>query len=257
MTNIDEVNFLDRGEFAGIAQNKIGYKQTNNKANKSAGIIWCGGLKSDMDGSKASFVHEWAMSNGSNFIRFDYFGHGTSTGKFSDGNISRWTEDTIAIIDEQTTGEQILVGSSMGGWCALLAGLARPERIKALVLIAPAPDFTEKLMWASFDDEIRRQIMKEGIYLQPSEYDEPYEISKTLIMDGRNNLLLDAPINLDIPVRILHGQQDTSVPWQQSLQLADKLKTHDVVTTFIKDGDHSLSRPQDLDRIVQAIIEVL
>jgi len=154
--------------------NRIGYKR--NKAveihsdpARKIGIIWCGGLKSDMDGSKASALHDWTVLNNRGFVRFDYFGHGVSSGEFRQGTISRWAQDTIQVIDELTDGPQILVGSSMGGWTALHAALARPERIKGLVLLAPAPDFTEKLMWAEFSDEIRKIIMKDGIYLEPSD----------------------------------------------------------------------------------------
>ncbi len=247
-----DIEFLPRTAFGGIKRNKLAYKQTKAQGH---GIIWCGGLKSDMEGTKAVFLHDWARRQNKSFIRFDYFGHGVSSGKFKDGNISRWTQDTIAIIDELTSTPQILVGSSMGGWVALLAALARPEKIKGLVLIAPAPDFTQD-MWNGFDDNARAQIMDKGLYLMPSDYDEPYEISKTLIMDGRKNLLLGDKINLEIPIRILHGQEDTVVPWQNSLKLADRLVTQNTVITIVKDADHGMSRKQDLQKLINHITEL-
>lgn len=252
MTNACKTDFLDSPAFGGLEHNKIGYQKQNGGG---PGLVWCGGLKSDMFGTKAEALANWAQKEQKAFVRFDYFGHGGSTGRFRDGTISRWAADTVQIIDNLTEGPQILIGSSMGGWTALLAALARPERIRALVLIAPAPDFTEKLMWAGFDEEIRRTIMNEGIYYEPSEYDEPYEISRELILDGRKNLLLDAPININVPVRIIQGQQDTSVPWQHALHLLEKLESEDVTCQLVKGGDHSLSRAQDLMRLKQSISE--
>ena len=258
MTNSCKPEFLDSPAYGGVEQNQIAYKRmVENDPKSNPGLIWCGGLKSDMNGTKASALHGWAQTHELAFIRFDYFGHGASTGRFRDGTISRWAQDTVQVIDELTSGPQILIGSSMGGWTALLASLARPERIAALVLLAPAPDFTEKLMWASFGDDIRRTIMKEGIYYEPSDYDEPYEISRELILDGRKNLLLDGPININVPVRIIQGQQDTSVPWQYALKLTDALKCQNVVVHLIKDGDHSLSRPQDIARLQEIISDLL
>lgn len=254
MTIPCNVKFLNAPAFGGSGENKIAYCRnegtgSKNGTNKTPGIIWCGGLKSDMEGGKATHLHEWAQAQERDFVRFDYFGHGASTGRFRDGTISRWAADTVQVIDELTDGPQIIVGSSMGGWTALLAALARPERIKALVLIAPASDFTEKLMWASFNDTIRKTIMEEGIYFEPSDYDEPYEISRELILDGRKNLLLDAPINFKGPVRILQGLKDTSVPWLHAQKLIEALVSDDVEMTLVKDGDHSLSTERDLERL--------
>ncbi len=246
MTKTCAVKFLQSSDFAGEASHKIAYRQS---VGSGPGLIWCGGLKSDMDGSKASALHNWAKAQERAFVRFDYFGHGASSGVFRDGTVSRWAQDTLRIIDELTEGPQILIGSSMGGWTALLAALARPERVKALLLIAPAPDFTQKLMWENFSDDIRATIMEEGIYYEPSDYDEPYEISRTLILDGRENLLLDGPIEFTGPVRILHGLQDSSVPWQHAQKLVEKLQSGDVEMTLIKGGDHSLSTPDNLKKL--------
>ncbi len=247
------VKFLQANAYGGLDANTIGYKQSGGNG---PGLIWCGGLKSDMDGSKAPALHAWADKQGRAFTRFDYFGHGVSSGDFARGTISRWVQDTVQIIDEITAGPQILLGSSMGGWTALLAALARPQRIKALVLLAPAPDFTEKLMWAGFSSAIRKTIMEDGIYYEPSDYDEPYEISRALILDGRDNQILDAPINIKIPVRIIHGMKDTSVPWQHALKLVEALTSPDVELSLIKNADHSLSSPADIARMLDVIGKV-
>lgn len=248
---MNNVKYLKASAYGGLDENTIAYKQSKGAG---PGIIWCGGLKSDMDGSKASALHVWT-DGGANeqdraFLRFDYFGHGKSSGEFRRGTISRWAADTVQVIDELTEGPQILVGSSMGGWTSLLAALARPERIKALVLLAPAPDFTEKLMWANFSDEIRKTIMDEGIYYEPSDYDEPYAISRELILDGRENLLLDAPINIKCPIRIIQGMKDTSVPYSHAQKTLEVLTSKDVELTLVKNGDHSLSEEADIARML-------
>jgi pimeloyl-ACP methyl ester carboxylesterase len=188
-------------------------------------------------------------------VRFDYLGHGESSGAFADGTIGRWRSDALAVVDRLTDGPLVLVGSSMGGWMALLLALARPERVKGLVLLAPAPDFTDKLMWASFDESQRRQIMEEGFWMRPSEYDPAgYPITRDLIVEGREWSVLDGEIAIEAPVRILQGGLDPDVPWTHSLDLADKLRSKDVVWSLIKDGDHRLSRPQDIQRMVSSVL---
>jgi len=236
---------------------KIAYKMSQGLTGYSGPtLIWCGGLKSDMEGGKAVHLHDWAIENGRPYIRFDYFGHGKSSGQFRDGTISHWAQDTIQIIDEIAKGNVILIGSSMGGWTSLLATIARPERVKALLLIAPAPDFTEKLIWANWTAEQREVLTREGILFEPSDYGEPYEYSRALIEDGRKNQILDAPIKFNGPVRILQGAKDAVVPWQYSQQIMDVITSQDVDYMLIKDGDHSLSTPSDLDRLVH-IVKVL
>ena len=220
-------------------------------------IICCGGLKSDMMGTKAEFLHEWARTENKNFVRFDYFGHGESSGRFRDGTLSRWAKDVVQIIDELGQSEIVLIGSSMGGWSSLLAALERPDRVKGLVLIAPAPDFTEKLMWANWPEDVRQTIMEAGIYYEPSEYDEPYEYSRELIEDGRQNQLLDSEIAFTGPVRILQGIDDPVVPWEYAYRVIDALASEDVRMTLVKNGDHSLSRPEDLKLLKQSVLDVL
>lgn len=219
-------------------------------------FVWLSGFKSDMSGGKAMALEAWAKAQGGGALLFDYSGHGQSGGRFEDGTISAWREDALAAIDAQTTGPLVLVGSSMGGWMALLAALARPERVKGLVLIAPAPDFTEKLMWPEFTPAQQAEIMDEGFTLRPSGYGDPYPITRALIEDGRQWSLLDKDIPFAGPVRILQGMQDADVPWGHALALTTALTADDLVLTLIKDGDHRLSRDEDIARLLAVCGEV-
>ncbi len=222
-------------------------------AGKAPGIVWLGGFKSDMTGTKAAFLHEWAERRGQGFLRFDYFGHGRSSGDFRAGTIGRWRDDALAVLDHLTEGPQILVGSSMGGWIALLAAELRPERVKALVLIAPAPDFTEDLMWAQMSPEIRQQIMSEGAWARPSLYDDqPYIITRALIEDGRLHRVLGRKLKIACPVRILQGMNDPDVPWQHALRLVEALPGNPSLT-LVKEGDHRLSTPSDLKQLGETL----
>jgi pimeloyl-ACP methyl ester carboxylesterase len=233
---------------------RLAYRRTVGQGGK-AGVVWLGGFHSDMLGEKATTLHDRVAEAGRTFVRFDYLGHGESSGRFEDGTIGRWRSDALAVIDQLTEGPLVAVGSSMGGWMALLAALARPVRIGALVLLAPAPDFTDKLMWASFDESQRRQILEQGFWTRPSPYDPAgYPITRELIEEGRAWNVLDGPIAVDAPVRILQGGLDEDVPWTHSLDLADKLRAQDVVWSLIKDGDHRLSRPQDIERMVATVL---
>jgi pimeloyl-ACP methyl ester carboxylesterase len=218
------------------------------------GIVFLGGFRSDMTGTKALFLEEYCRHRGRAYVRFDYFGHGASSGDIAEGVVSRWRDDAVAVIDSLTEGPQILLGSSMGGWIMLLAALARPERVAALVGIAPAPDFTEELLWPRLSPEQRRAIGARGAVTLPSDYDPTgYLYTRSLIEDGRRHLLLGSPIPLDIPVRLLHGLADPSVPWQLSLRLAERLTSRDVTVTLVKDGDHRLSSEPDLARLAHTL----
>jgi pimeloyl-ACP methyl ester carboxylesterase len=227
------------------------------------GVFWLGGFKSDMQGTKAVALDAWAAKAGRACIRFDYSGHGESGGAFTDGTIGRWLEESAAVFERFARGPQVLVGSSMGGWIALL--LARELRQRAvagsklagLVLIAPAADFTEELMWKKFSPEVKRQIETTGAWQRPSEYSaEPYVITRGLIEDGRRHLLLGGLIETGCPVRILQGVQDPDVPWQHAMELSSRLARDDVVMTLVKDGDHRLSRPEDIERLIAAVQEL-
>ena len=232
---------------------RIAYKKT---AGAGPTLIWCGGLKSDMEGSKAVHLHAWAKSNGQGFIRFDYFGHGESSGAFIDGTMSRWAADIGDVQTQLCDGPVILIGSSMGGWAALLAALENPSRVAGLVLINPAPDFTEKLTVAGWTEDQIKALEDHGVVYEPSGYDEPYAYSKALIEDGRARQILDAPIELSCPVRILQGYEDSVVPWEHSKRLVDMLASKDVTYTLVAGGDHSLSRGSDLKLIRAAISDI-
>jgi pimeloyl-ACP methyl ester carboxylesterase len=221
------------------------------------GIIFLGGFASDMTGTKAMALDAYCAATGRAYVRFDYRGHGQSSGAFTDGTIGAWRDDALAVVDRLSEGPQILVGSSMGGWLMLLCALARPDRIHALVGLAAAPDFTEELMWQTMDAGMQQRLMKEGRIEEPSAYsDSPYVITRDLIEDGRKHLLLGNIIHIDRPVRLLHGQADEDVPYSVSLRLADRLVSRDVVVNLIKDGDHRLSRSQDIERLMLAIEDV-
>jgi pimeloyl-ACP methyl ester carboxylesterase len=222
------------------------------------GIVFLGGFRSDMTGTKAAALDRFCAERGLGFLRFDYSGHGESGGDFIDGSISRWTEDALTAFDGLTDGPQILIGSSMGGWIMLLVALARRARVKALIGIAAAPDFTEDRIWGLLSQDERDRLMREGRIEQLSEYaPEPYVITRKLVEDGRKHLLLTQPIPLTIPVRLLQGMADPDVPFGTAQRLAEKLASQDVTVTLIKDGDHRLSRPQDLERLMATIDELL
>jgi pimeloyl-ACP methyl ester carboxylesterase len=219
-------------------------------AGRTPGIVFLGGFRSDMTGIKALFLEDYSRQRGRAYVRFDYFAHGQSNGDFADGTISRWRDDAISVIDSLTEGPQVLVGSSMGGWIMVLAALARPERVAALVGIAAAPDFTTDLLPRRLSEAQRRALYDEGRIVLPSAYDAAgYLYTRALVEDGDRNLVLRDTIPLTCPVRLLHGMADESVPWQQSLALAERLAGTDVTLTLVKDGDHRLSRDEDLARL--------
>ncbi len=221
------------------------------------GIVFLSGFASDMTGTKGTALATWAQERGRALLRFDYSGHDQSSGAFRDGTVGRWTADALAALDRLTAGPQILVGSSMGGWIMLLAALARPDRIAGLVGIAAAPDFTEDLIWAAMPPETRARLLAEGVIQQPSQYqDAPLEISRALIEDGRRHLVLHGPIDIRCTVRLLHGMADPDVLWQTSIRLAEQLAGENVTVMLIKDGDHRLSREEDLQRIFAAVDEI-
>lgn len=229
---------LDRGDGVHLA-----WAQTPGRGPTT---VFLPGFRSDMSGSKALAVETWCRDRGTGCLRLDYSGHGASDGAFTEGTIGRWTEDALCVIDTVTDGPLVLVGSSMGGWIALLVALARPERLAGLIGIAAAPDFTETLMWDAMMPAERDRLVRDGVLLAPSAYGEPTPITLRLIEDGRNRLLLGGPIGIDAPVRLLHGQRDPDVPWETSLRLAAALRSTDVQVMLIKDGEHRLSRPGDL-----------
>ena len=231
-------------------------------AGSTPSLFWLGGFNSDMKGTKAEALARFAANNQRAYVRFDYSGHGESGGDFSVGTISRWLEESVGVFNTFCRGPQVIVGSSMGGWLALLlarelrARQSRMADIMGMVLIAPAVDFTEELMWKNFSPEIKRNIENTGAWARPSQYgDKPYLITKRLIEDGRRHLLLGGLIETGCPVRILQGVEDPDVPWGHAVELVSRLSQDDVVLTLVKDGDHRLSRPEDLDRLIRAVSE--
>ena len=220
-------------------------------------VVFCGGFMSDMSGTKAGALEAFCRERGQAYLRFDYHGHGQSSGAFAEGTIGRWTGDAVAVIDAAGDGPVVLVGSSMGGWIMLLAALARRARVVALVGVAAAPDFTRRMMQEDFDDAQRRALRHQGRVEIPSDYDDGHTvITRELIDDGEARCLLDAPIDLDVPVRLLHGMQDTAVPWRTALAIAEALVGDDVIVTLVKNGDHRLSEPPDIVRLCAAVADV-
>jgi pimeloyl-ACP methyl ester carboxylesterase len=246
---MEAIGRLDRGDGVELAWASQDGKQPT--------VVFLPGFRSDMTGDKATALAAFCAARGQALLRLDYSGHGTSGGRFEDGTIGRWTEDALAVIDRQSNGPLVLVGSSMGGWIALRAALARPQRIAALIGIAAAPDFTETLMWEAMTFAERATLMRDGVVHAPSRYGEPYPITRALIEDGRTRLLLNAPIAIECPVRLLHGQQDPDVPWELALRIAEQLTSQDVQVNLVKDGDHRLSRPKDLALLCRTLAALL
>ncbi len=233
---------------------RIAYNRTPGQG---PGVVFLGGFKSDMTGTKALYLRDWAEAQGRAFLRFDYSGHGQSSGDFLDGTIGDWAADAIAAIAALTEGQQVLVGSSMGGWIALLVARALPARVAGLVGIAAAPDFTEDSMWAQFTDAQRAELAQGQVAL-PSEYaDSPYIITRRLIEDGRQQLVLRSPLSLPFPVRLLQGTADVDVPPAVALRLLDHATGPDLRLTLVKDADHRFSTPDCLALIAASIAEVL
>jgi pimeloyl-ACP methyl ester carboxylesterase len=230
--------WLDRNNGTGLAWVR--------QDGRGPSVVFLPGFRSDMTGDKATALAVFCADRGVGMLRFDYSGHGASSGAFIDGTIGGWAEDALAAIDTLTHGELILVGSSMGGWIALLAALARPGRVAGLVGIAAAPDFTQRLMWEPMAPVERATLERDGVLHVPSQYGEPTPITLKLIRDGANHLVLNGPIPIRCPVRLLHGQADPDVPWELALRIAERVEAADVRVILVKDGDHRLSRPSDL-----------
>lgn len=233
---------------------RIAYRKVEGRGPQ---VVWLGGFRSEMAATKADALAAWARDTGHGFLRFDYFGHGLSEGRFEDGTITRWRADALEVIDRLTSGPVVLVGSSMGGWLACLAAMARPEQVVGLGLIAPAADFTEKLMTPELDEAALRALAEAGLWMRPSEYGSPVPITRNFLEDGGRWSILPGPVPLEMPVRVLQGGADPDVPWPHALELANALNSRDVVFTLVKDGDHRLSRAQDLERLVAMVDELV
>lgn len=254
----DEVKILPRGGGPSIAYvRRPGATGAAGTAERP-GVVFLSGFMSDMTGTKATWLRDFTARRGLPYLRFDYSAHGASEGRFEEGTIGGWLADTLAALDELSEGPQILVGSSMGGWLALLAALARPRRVSGIVGLAAAPDFTEELVHSDLTPAQREALMRDGIVRIASPYgDAPYVFTRRLIDEGRDHLLLGGPIAIRCPVRLIHGYADTDVPWEMSMALLARLETPDAAVTVIKDGDHRLSRPEDFAKIGAAIADVI
>jgi pimeloyl-ACP methyl ester carboxylesterase len=245
------ISFLQRPDNTTLA-----YQHLNGAG---PGILFCPGFNSDMQGNKAVALEAWCRQQGRQFTRFDYFGHGQSSGKVEEGCIGRWRDDALAVMDQVTAGPQLVVGSSMGGWIMLLVALARPQRVIGLVGIAAAPDFTERLLSHKLAETQLQQLAQTGYCDMPNSYDDgqPYRISQYMLDEGQDHLLLDKEIPIDMPVRLVHGQCDEDVPWQHSLIIAEQLRSADVEVLLVKSGDHRLSEPQDMQRLTETVGQLL
>ena len=246
---VPDVRFVDRGGGARLAYAA--------QPGASPTVVFLGGYASDMTGTKARYLQGWCGARGHAFLRFDYQGHGQSSGRLVDSTISAWRDDALAILRECVKGPALLVGSSMGAWVMLLAALAAPERVHALVGIASAPDFTEDLLWARLDDERRAALRRDGVIHLASGYGEPLPFTWRLVEDGRHHLVLRAPLPLPCSVRLLHGTRDLDVPWETSMRLADAIQSRDVTLTLVKDGAHRLSEPHELSLLGGAVASLL
>jgi len=246
---MEQTGWLDRGDGVRLAWAQL--------AGRAPTVVFLPGFKSDMTGSKALAVRDFCAERGQAMLRLDYSGHGESGGAFIDGSIGQWCEDALRVIEARTEGKLLLIGSSMGGWIALLLALRLGERVSGTIGIAAAPDFTEDLMWQAMAAREREALLRDGKIETPSDYGEPYVITRHLIEEGRTHLLLGSPIPLTAPARLLQGQQDPDVPWETALKLASRLESADVQTILIKDGDHRLSRPADLGLLTRTLATLL
>ena len=247
---------MDKTEFLALPDgSSIAYRHMSGS---NPGILFCAGFHSNMQGVKALALEQWCREQGRQFTRFDYTGHGESSGVVEEGCIGRWRDDTVAVLDKVTTGPQLVVGSSMGGWIMLLVALARPDRVCALLGLAAAPDFTDRLR-TSLTDGQQRQLAGSGYADLPNCYDdaEPYRIGRQLLDEGDEHLLLGGDIPIVVPVRLIQGQRDEDVPWRLALELADRIRSADVELQLVKEGDHRLSEPADLRRLRVTVQQLL
>ena len=237
--------------------NFIAYNRFDKKNKNLSEVLFLGGFNSNMRGTKSTYLKFISAKLNQTYTCFDYFGHGVSSGVFHQGTIGLWLADTLAMIDHVTKGPLILVGSSMGGWLMTLAALARPERVRALIGVASAPDFTEELIWATLNESQRKDFIRQGIIQAPSQYEEQgFPITLQLVEEGRNHLVLNKSIDIHCPVHLIHGAADVEVPWTFSNRLAQRIKSPEVTLTLVKNGDHRLNAPFALSRLYSLLNEI-
>ena len=234
-----------------LGGSEIAYR---TRSGRQPGVMFFGGFMSDMTGTKATMLDDYCRRRDRAFIRFDYSGHGESSGRFDDGTIGQWSADAVAVMDHVAEGPLLIVGSSMGGWIGLLAANERPDLVAGFIGIAAAPDFTEDMMWDEFDDVVREKLRADGFsYEAPDNGDDPHPIATRFIEAARDHLVLRSPLELDCPVRLIQGMQDADVPWRTALRLAEHITGDDVEVTLVKNGDHRLSQPADLARLERTL----
>ena len=240
-------------EFLDGPNGRLAYRHRKGDESKPC-IVWFGGLKSDMLGTKAEFLDEWAKASNTGFLRFDYSGHGESDGAFEDGAVGEWAADALAIVDAVRPKKCVFVGSSMGAWASTIVAMKRPEMLHAAIFIAPAPDFTERLLLPSLSEDERRDLANNGRVERASDYDDGPEIfTKKLFDDGREHLVMSGDVQIECPVRIFHGMRDDVVPWGHAIDFAEQIQSDEVEISLIKAGDHRLSTPRDLERLASAV----
>lgn len=257
MNNSPSLQLIEPRKLKRDSKNFIAYNRFNQKNKSLPEVLFLGGFKSDMTGTKATYLQNLCQSRGQTFTRFDYFGHGASSGEFTQGTIGGWLADVLAMIDQVTEGPLVLVGSSMGGWLMVLAALARPERIHGLVGIAAAPDFTEELIWASLTNSQRLSFLSQGIVQTPSQYEnQGFPITLQLVEEGRNHLVLSKNLPIQCPVHLIHGDADRDVPSALSQRLLKNIDSPQATLTLVKEGDHRLNTPLALGRLASLLNEV-
>ena len=254
-----EPHFLEIGQ--GVRRRRIAYRFDAGASEESPAIVWLSGFLSDMASTKVGYLSDWAAANGCAMLRFDYSGHGLTGGDIEQASVGDWLEEAQTMLTLVGQRPIVLVGSSLGGWISLLLARALAQcgdaRLKGLVLIAPAWDMTEKLMWEKMSADARNAVLSEGVFYAPSDYDDPYPITKILIEEGRKHLLADGEIAVNAPVRILQGMRDEDVPWEHTRALVDLVTTDDVDLTLVKTAGHRLSEPADLGRLSRTIAALL
>lgn len=244
----EETGRLNRGDGVELAWARL--------PGRGPTVVFLHGFQSDMTGGKAMMLRSWCLGTGRALLRLDYSGHGASDGAFEDGTVGRWAEDARKVIESKTTGPLVLVGSSLGGWIALLTAQALRKRVVGLIGLAAAPDFTEDLMWRAMPPADQEKLMAEG-QLRVSSVEGDFTLTRALVEDGRRHMLLRAPIALTCPVRLLQGQEDKTVPWQTALKIAERIEGQDVQVTLIKDAEHRLSRLTDLELMCRTLASLL
>jgi pimeloyl-ACP methyl ester carboxylesterase len=244
------LSYLNRNNAPSLA-----YRKQDGADTSLPTVLFLGGFRSDMEGTKAQFLANFCAKRNQSYVRFDYRGHGASEGRFEDATIGDWKQDSLDVLEQITSGPVLLIGSSMGGWLSLLIARDAPERLCGLIGLAPAPDFTREVL-DELDEAQKKEMMDQGLCKIPNDYGADYIFTRALIEEGEQHCMLDDPIKIDIPTRLIQGMQDTDVPWQKAHRINNALTSQDKKVYLLEDGDHRLSRPQDLDLLGKLVDEL-